>query len=342
MANEVQQASQKTLTTGIINRVGEMEKEGLVIPSDYSPANALNIAYLQLEESGVLNKVTPQSVAKALLNMVIQGLSPAKTQVYFIPYGNTLQMQRSYFGTQTAIKRLDEVDDVWANVIYEDDEFEMTIDEKGVERFVKHKTNWQNRDGEIVGAYAIVDTRSRGRLLTVMTKKEIDASWSQGKTKNVQQKFPQEMAKRTVINRAAKNILNTSTDNDYLVNAINDTTENEYDQKKRRQDVTDSAPDREGDQLIEKLKEKKQAKTKESVEQPKNDVPDEVIEAEILEDSPDEPETPDQSESSGELTEDELAELKAQSEAFAKEQVEDAPEEKQVDLFGKNIGDFYE
>ena len=62
-----------------------------------------------------------------------------------------------------------------------------------------------------------------------MTKKEIDASWSQAKTTNVQKKFPQEMAKRTVINRAAKAFINTSGDSDLLIEAINNTTENEYD-----------------------------------------------------------------------------------------------------------------
>ncbi len=49
-----------------------------------------------------------------------------------------------------------------------------------------------------------------------MTKKQIDKSWSKAKTKNVQNDFPEEMAKRTVINRAAKYLINTSNDNIYL------------------------------------------------------------------------------------------------------------------------------
>lgn len=65
--------------------------------------------------------------------------------------------------------------------------------------------------------------------MTVMTKKEIDKSWAQAKTKNVQNNFPQEMAKRTVINRAAKQFFNTSDDNDLFIDAVNRTTENEYD-----------------------------------------------------------------------------------------------------------------
>jgi len=50
--------------------------------------------------------------------------------------------------------------------------------------------------------------------------------------------FPEEMAKRTVINRAAKYLINTSNDNDLFVQAAKDTLENEFERK----DVT---PERE-------------------------------------------------------------------------------------------------
>src|SRR5699024_7803077 len=50
----------------------------------------------------------------------------------------------------------------------------------------------------------------------------------QARTTNVHKKFPEEMAKRTVINRAAKNIINTSSDDDNLIAAINGTTANEF------------------------------------------------------------------------------------------------------------------
>ncbi len=46
----------------------------------------------------------------------------------------------------------------------------------------------------------------------------------------------EEMAKRTVINRAAKVLINTSNDNDLLVQAAKDTLENEFDND--RKDVT--------------------------------------------------------------------------------------------------------
>lgn len=43
------------------------------------------------------------------------------------------------------------------------------------------------------------------------------------------------MAKRTVINRAAKTFINTSDDSDLLTDAINRTTEYEYDENRRKE-----------------------------------------------------------------------------------------------------------
>lgn len=244
MTNNTPAIKQREITDQILNRVGEMKTDGLVLPANYNASNALNVAFLQLVDMKVKNQpllevVTQKSVVESLLNMVLQGLTPAKNQVYFIAYGNQLQMQRSYFGTQTALKRLEGINDIWANVVYEGDDFDIYIDEKGRERLDRHKTSFLNRDNDIIAAYAIVDTVDDGQLVTVMTRKEIEKSWSQAKTTNVQKAFPQEMAKRTVINRAAKSIINSSDDSDMLAQAINSTTENEYDNNiNQRKDIT--------------------------------------------------------------------------------------------------------
>lgn len=94
-----------------------------------------------------------------------------------------------------------------------------------------------------------------------MTKKQIDKSWSKAKTKNVQTDFPEEMAKRTVINRAAKYLINTSNDNDLFVQAAKDTLENEFERK----DVT---PEREDQTAV--LEEKIFANNKRTINQKKD------------------------------------------------------------------------
>ncbi|CYU81859.1 recombinase RecT [Streptococcus suis] len=227
--------TQKQITSNVSTRIGEMQNEGLMIAPNYSVSNALSSAYYALKNApggNLLEKCTSESIYNALLDMVTQGLSPAKTQCYFVPYGNTVKLTRSYFGTMKVVKQLSNVKDIYAEVIYEGDDFKIK-NENGRKVFVSHETDWMNADNPIVGAYCIIEKEDGEKILTVMTKKEIDKSWAQAKTKNVQNNFPQEMAKRTVINRAAKQFFNTSDDNDLFVDAVNRTTENEYDNERR-------------------------------------------------------------------------------------------------------------
>lgn len=238
---------QKDITDTVNHKVAAMQQDGLALPQNYSPANALKSAFFAMTNAtggNLLEKCSKESIANSLLDMVVQGLSPAKTQCYFVPYGQTLKMTRSYFGTQAVLKRLKEVKDVWANVIFEGDQFDIEIIE-GRETLKEHKTSFGNRDNPIIGVYCIIEKEDGEQVLTTMTKKEIDAAWSQAKTKNVQNKFPQEMAKRTVINRAAKAFVNTSDDSDLLIDAINNTTANEYQDKNERKEA----------EIVEEIKE---------------------------------------------------------------------------------------
>jgi recombination protein RecT len=128
---------QRDITDQVNNKISAMQNEGLALPTSYSHANALKSAFFALtnhSSGNLLEKCSKESIANALLDMVIQGLSPAKTQCYFVPYGQTLKMTRSYFGTMAVVKRLKGVKNIWANIIYEGDDFDLGIDEFGKEK----------------------------------------------------------------------------------------------------------------------------------------------------------------------------------------------------------------
>jgi len=238
-----------------------VENQGYSVPDGYNVANALQGAVLAIGNDRNLATADLDSIKKTLFDMVVQGLSVSKTQAYFIKYGNQLQMQRSYFGTQAVLKRLPEIKDIKAHVVHSGDKFEIGYEDG--ELVVKdHETSFENLDNEIIGVYAVITKDDGTKEYEVMTKKQIDASWSQAKTKNVQNKFPEEMAKRTVINRAAKNIVNTSTADDALVNSINGTTKNEFDEAEVK-DVTPQAKS-----MIEKLEKMNDAPVKKDIEDP--------------------------------------------------------------------------
>lgn len=237
MANEL---SERQITSGVNKRIEEKQNENFIVPPNYSLGNALSNAYYELKNSSsgnLLSQCTDESVYISLLDMVAQGLSPAKKQCYFIKYGDKVQLRRSYFGTMKVVKELNEVKDIWAGVIFEGDVFKSEI-VNGRRRFVSHESDWENQDNPIKGAYCIIKDINDEEHLTIMTKKQIDKSWSKAKTKNIQNDFPDQMAMRTVINRAAKSFINTSNDSSYFVEALNRTTENEYDNDRQVKDVT--------------------------------------------------------------------------------------------------------
>lgn len=270
MTNQVAQQQKPTkLTDLVLDRVKQMQDtQDLSLPKNYNASNALNAAFLELQKvqdrnhRPALEVCSHDSIVKSLLDMTLQGLSPAKDQCYFIVYGNELQMQRSYFGTVAAVKRLDGVKKVRAEVVHEKDDFEIGANEDMelvVKRFVP---KFENQDNQIIGAFAMIKT-DEGTDFTVMTKKEIDQSWAQTRQKNntVQQNFSQEMAKRTVLNRAAKMFINTSDDSDLLTGAINDTTSNEYGDERR--DVTPVEDEKQStDKLLEGFQKSQEAKAK--------------------------------------------------------------------------------
>lgn len=227
--------SEKNISEIVLARINMLEKEGgLNTPLNYSVSNAIKSAWLMLltavdkDNRPVLSVCTKESIANTLLDMVIQGLNPAKKQCYFICYGNSLQLSRSYLGSIAVTKRLKGIKDIFANIIYEGDEFEYIIDvETGSKKIIKHNQSFQNIDiTKIKGAYAIIIREGTFPYCEIMTMKQIRASWEQGKAKGespAHKKFPEEMAKKTTINRACKTFWNTSDDSSLLIESVNRT-----------------------------------------------------------------------------------------------------------------------
>lgn len=149
--------------------------------------------------------------------MAIKALSVTKKQGYFIVYGNKLVFQESYFGHIAMLKRAIDVKTISAQVIYEDDDFEYTINsETGMKELLKHEQKLENIDfNKIRGAYAMIVEENGTEHFEAMTMKQIRASWNMGQTNGSSKahtNFTDEMAKRTIINRLTKSIINTSDD----------------------------------------------------------------------------------------------------------------------------------
>jgi recombination protein RecT len=212
----------------VLQKIASFQEAGeLRLPPNYVPENAIRSAWLHIQETvdkdkkPALSVCTKASIANALLEMVLKGLSVVKKQCYFVVYGNELTLERSYIGEIAIAKRDAGVKDVNAVTIYDGDVFEYSIDTlTGHKKVVKHEQTIDNiNPDKIKGAYAIVVYENGIVDTEIMTIAQIKKAWAQGASKGdspAHKNFPDQMAEKTVINRALK-IVNGSTDDSALM-----------------------------------------------------------------------------------------------------------------------------
>jgi recombination protein RecT len=224
----------------VAERIRAFQNKGEIhFPINYSPENALKSAWLILQSTTdkngkpALEVCTKDSIANALLDMVIQGLNPSKKQCYFVVYGNKLICQRSYFGSMYLAKEMAGAKNIYAQVVYKGDEFEYEI-VKGRKKVIKHIQKIENiSNNNIIAAYCVIEfDDGRPDYTEIMTIEQIKQAWKQSilhpvdekgniKAGTTHEKFTEEMAKKTVINRACKALINSSNDSNLFLRAFN-------------------------------------------------------------------------------------------------------------------------
>ena len=252
MAEQKNQVVQyENVADKVLARIKQMESiDAVHLPKNYAVENALKAAWLVLQETEdrahnkALAVCTKESIANALLDMVLQGLSVAKKQGYFIVYGNKLTFSRSYFGTMAVAKRTGAVKGTpEAQVIYEGDDFVYTIEDGNI-KIVKHDQKLENvNNDKIKAVYAVVTLTTGEKQVAIMTKDQVLKAWNQGATKGsspAHKNFPEEMAKKTVINRALKHIIN-STDDAWLYEGKADDTDKPDTKEIRNEQIAETA-----------------------------------------------------------------------------------------------------
>ena len=236
MKNEIKKIEEKQITDIVFNKVVALQAKGAIdFPNNYSVGNALKSAYLILQEAKtrekkpVLQVCTQDSIANALLDMVVQGLNPTKKQCYFIPYGNQLTLSRSYLGTIALTKRLKGVKDVVAYPIYKNDKLDIGFDIlTGKTKINEFKPALDHKAQDLIGALGIVVGENEILYLEYMNMEQIRNAWNQGTMKGnspAHKNFPDQMAIKTVINRVCKKYVNAADDSDKIADLISKTAE---------------------------------------------------------------------------------------------------------------------
>ena len=247
------------LTASVEQKVAGMIADGrLDLPADYSANNSLKAAQLAIMECVDRNKrpalevCTKESVIQAMLSMVVQGLNVDKKQAYFIVYGDKLTLFRSYFGAQAVAKRVDpNIAEINASVVYKNDTLK-THKENGKLVIDSHDQDIMHMDKkDIVGAYATIVYKDGTSESEFRNFEQIKEAWKHSARNPIDDKGnikagtthaseTEDMCLRTVINRACKRIINTSSDSN-LVAQFAKETDRDMDMAAAEQDIAINA-----------------------------------------------------------------------------------------------------
>lgn len=272
----------KNISDQVFNTLQLHQDNGrLSLPKNYDLGNALTSAYLIIAQDPKLNVCSKESIIQSMIDMGTMGLNPSKKQCYFVPMGGKCNIMVSYFGKQTALKRIKGIKDIVSDVIYQDTDYALGTDDFGLEtiKIVKPCPLDKRKGENIIGAWAKIlmdeDVWGRNEYTCIMTREDIENAHKMGngggKTK-AHTNFFGEMAKKSVINRCVKNFVNSKSDDDLLIESLNNVVDNEYKEEETQQkyyEETRVDANNVFDTIVEEKKEKESVK--------------EVVEVEVVE-----------------------------------------------------------
>ena len=216
-----------------------IKSNNIITSQNYNVENAMVSLFTNVlsvkDKNGksVLDTCTPLSIQNAVYECITNELTPSKKQTYFIPYGNELTSQKSYFGNIKLARDVAGVD-IHSQVVREGDSIDIETRANGT-MLIRHKPEIKSLNKPIIMAYAVASDVRTNEVVDsdIMTIEEIKKSWAKSRSGGlVSKEFPHEMARRTVSNRLAKHFINTSDDSNKVFVTSPDGTRvevNQYD-----------------------------------------------------------------------------------------------------------------
>lgn len=218
MGNQLAVVRNKDTLKALFAKSEVQESIQAVIPRHLTPGKLLKTALIACSKNPKLLECTQKSLLAAIITGAELGLDVSGTlgRAYLIPYKNKSGVREAtfiigYLGLMDIVRRSEKVIDIYAHVIYKEDDFSIVF---GLEQDIKHIPNWQSerKDSNIMGFYAVAvmkETDDSGKHLThqtVMTKSEVDKirNSSPGRNSSPWVNHYPEMGKKTVLRRLCK------------------------------------------------------------------------------------------------------------------------------------------
>jgi len=190
-----------------------------------------------LQGNSYLQKCVPHTIQNAVINIASVGLSlnPARGYAYLVPEyskangGQECQLRISFKGLMKIATDSGQIEWIKADVVKQNDKFTFN----GAWELPSHEMNPFSDRGNAIGAYCVAKLSNGGQITDVMSWDEVMKIKACAKTQAVWDKWPEEMAKKAIIKRAAKQWPGTELRLDTAISMLN---ENEGGESIQRQE----------------------------------------------------------------------------------------------------------
>lgn len=160
-----------------------------------------NFYFLAKKNPFEVEKWSVPSIVESLTKCCQWELIPDGIQACLIPYKEELTFQPMYQGLLEVAYRTGIFKSIVGNVVYEGDFFDYDL---GGNCFVKHKLDLEGSRTKPIAVYADVILAAGGRIVKVMTVKEVKKIQNSAKTQKVWGPYWDEMAIKTAIKKVFK------------------------------------------------------------------------------------------------------------------------------------------
>lgn len=177
----------------------------MALPPQITVEKFMRVVQTAIQTSLDLQSAERSSLYAACMKSAQDGLLPDGKEAALIPYSGKVTYVPMVYGILKKVRNSGELASLSPHVVYEKDEFQYWVDEKG-EHFV-HRPALGDR-GHAVRAYAAAMTKDGFLYFEVMTAEEIEKIRSNAKAKNgpAWTHHWGEMARKTVIRRLSKRL----------------------------------------------------------------------------------------------------------------------------------------
>lgn len=224
-----------------------------VLPAHIPPAKFMRTVVGAVQNNPDILKCDRASLFGACQKAAQDGLVIDGREAALVKFGSAAQYMPMVAGLLKKLRNSGQVSTITAQTVHANDSFKYN---PAMDDVPNHSPDWFGDRGPMIGVYAVARMKDGGVVVEVMNLEQIDkirgvsksGSDKNGKPSGIWKKWPEEMAKKSVLRRIAK-FLPSSADVDLM-----------FDHDNENYDLADDAPPApEQEQPVAKKKRKSQA-----------------------------------------------------------------------------------